>query len=66
MQAIVARSFSRKTLAALAARNVRVLAPVLIPDAAGSYLNPDQAWSIDHAGTGRIVRLAEVLELASA
>jgi len=62
---IVARSFSARTIRALAARNVRVLSPVLIPDA-GSPACWETGWSIDDDGLGRVLRFSEVMKLAAA
>jgi len=62
---IVARDFSLATRRALQKRGVSILGPVLIPDANGSYLNPERAWSLDDNGTYRVVGHLALLKMAA-
>ncbi len=66
MHAIVARSFSRKTLAALAAKGVTVNRPVLVPDETGSCANARDCWEVLDNGTGRVLTVSQVFAMVSA
>lgn len=63
---IAARSFSSKTLKALAAKGVRLLSTTVIPGQGEMpYANGDRGYFVDDRGTGRVLTHGQVLALAA-
>jgi len=49
------KDFSAKVIKGLTKRGIRVIGPVALPDASGSFLNSERGYSLDAKGT-HIVR----------
>jgi len=60
------RDFSRATLSALARRGVDILGGQMLPDTTSPmpYANAQRGYVVSDNGTGRVLRHAEVLDLA--